>query len=59
MDPAYADEKLTVQHIDEVARLEASIDSVAEGKLVTKLDWAILPLGRFCVLLIGLHALLG
>lgn len=45
MDPAYADEKLVVQHIDEVARLEASIDPALESKLVWRLDLFILPLG--------------
>lgn len=45
MDPAYADEKLVVQHIDEVARLEASIDPALESKLLWKLDCFILPLG--------------
>lgn len=46
MDPSYADEKLVVQHIDEVARMEASIDPKEESRLVWRLDLFILPLGK-------------
>jgi hypothetical protein len=38
MDGAYADEKATAQHIDEIQRIEASIDPRAESRLVTKLE---------------------
>lgn len=38
MDGAYADEKATTQHIDEIQRIEASIDPRAESRLVTKLE---------------------
>ncbi|SGZ11916.1 BQ5605_C028g10466 [Microbotryum silenes-dioicae] len=51
MDGAYADEKAVVEHIDEIAELESSIDATAERKLVMKLDLWILPLVTLMFLL--------
>lgn len=38
MDASYADEKIVTKHIDDIERLESSIDTAAERRLVRKME---------------------